>query len=42
MPEKNIDFGLFGASGIKGGDALARQLDRLAGGITTPVASRRG
>ncbi|MFF0744967.1 transcriptional regulator [Streptomyces sp. NPDC004111] len=42
MPQKNKNFGLFGASGIKGGDALARQLDRLAGGIATPVTSRRG
>ncbi|MFI5808348.1 transcriptional regulator [Streptomyces sp. NPDC051561] len=42
MPEKNLDFGKFGASGIKGSDALARQLDRLAGGIATPVTSKRG
>ncbi|MGW3108344.1 transcriptional regulator [Streptomyces sp. NPDC001100] len=42
MPEKNIDFGKFGASGIKGSDAVARQLDRLAGGIATPVTARRG
>ncbi|MGW7412764.1 transcriptional regulator [Streptomyces sp. NPDC054863] len=42
MPEKNIEFGKFGAHGIKGGSALARQLDRLAGGIATPVTSKRG
>ncbi|WP_019064880.1 hypothetical protein [Streptomyces prunicolor] len=42
MPEKNIDFGKFGASGIKGSDAVARQLDRLAGHIATPVTVKRG
>ncbi len=42
MPEKNIDFGLFGARGVKGGEAVAHQLDRLAGGIATPVTARRG
>ncbi|MGW2183305.1 transcriptional regulator [Streptomyces sp. NPDC001732] len=42
MPEKNIDFGKFGARGIKGTDAVVRQLDRLAGGIATPVTAKRG
>ncbi|MFI0915369.1 MULTISPECIES: transcriptional regulator [Streptomyces] len=42
MPEKNIDFGKFGARGIKGSDAVARKLDELAGGIATPVTVRRG
>ncbi|MEC4020506.1 transcriptional regulator [Streptomyces sp. H27-D2] len=42
MPEKNMDFGKFGAQGIKGGDAVARQLDELAGGIATPVTAKRG
>ncbi|MFJ4879857.1 transcriptional regulator [Streptomyces sp. NPDC088745] len=42
MPQKNLRFGLFGARGIKGGDAVAAQLDRLAGGIATPVTSKRG
>lgn len=42
MPEKNIDFGKFGARGIKGSDAVARKLDELAGGIATPVTARRG
>ena len=42
MPEKNIDFGKFGARGIKGSDAVARQLDRLAGHIVTPVTAKRG
>ena len=42
MPEKNIDFGKFGARGIKGSDAVARQLDELAGHIATPVTAKRG
>jgi hypothetical protein len=42
MPEKNIEFGKFGARGIKGADAVARQLDALAGGISTPVTAKRG
>ena len=42
MPEKNIDFGKFGAQGIRGSDAVARQLDQLAGGIATPVTAKRG
>ncbi|MGA5134782.1 transcriptional regulator [Streptomyces olivoreticuli] len=42
MPERNIDFGKFGARGIKGSDAVARKLDELAGGIATPVTARRG
>ncbi|MFI9723921.1 transcriptional regulator [Streptomyces sp. NPDC052396] len=42
MPEKNLDFGRFGAQGIKGSDAVARKLDELAGGIATPVTARRG
>ncbi|MFF3662548.1 hypothetical protein [Streptomyces olivochromogenes] len=31
MPERNNDFGKFGARGIKGHKAVARQLDALAG-----------
>ncbi|QKW05081.1 transcriptional regulator [Streptomyces sp. NA04227] len=42
MPERNIEFGKFGARGIKGGEAIARRLDALAGGIVSPVTSRRG
>ncbi|MGK5729491.1 transcriptional regulator [Streptomyces sp. URMC 124] len=42
MPERNIDFGKFGARGIKGSEAVARKLDELAGGITTPVTAKRG
>ncbi|MGW2112503.1 transcriptional regulator [Streptomyces sp. NPDC001948] len=42
MPERTIDFGKFGARGIKGSDAVIRQLDDLAGGIVTPVTVKRG
>ncbi|MFJ9154165.1 transcriptional regulator [Streptomyces sp. NPDC102270] len=42
MPEKNIDFGRFGARGIKGSEAVARKLDELAGGIATAVTAKRG
>ncbi|MGW1847939.1 transcriptional regulator [Streptomyces sp. NPDC001966] len=42
MPERTIDFGKFGARGIKGSDAVIRQLDDLAGGIVTPVTAKRG
>ncbi|WAZ19266.1 transcriptional regulator [Streptomyces cinnabarinus] len=42
MPDRNIEFGKFGASGIKGYEAAARQLDSLAGFITTPLTTRRG
>ncbi|MFF8911672.1 transcriptional regulator [Streptomyces olivaceoviridis] len=42
MPERNIEFGAFGARGIKGHEAVARQLDALAGFIATPVTVRRG
>ncbi|MET9663118.1 transcriptional regulator [Streptomyces sp. NPDC006510] len=42
MPERTIDFGKFGAWGIKGSDAVIRQLDALAGGIVTPVTVKRG
>ncbi|MDH6565108.1 hypothetical protein M2160_000129 [Streptomyces sp. SAI-117] len=36
MPERNIEFGKYGARGIKGHEAVARQLDALAGHIATP------
>lgn len=42
MPERNVDFGKFGAIGIKGHEAVARQLDALAGYIATPVTAQRG
>ncbi|WP_424889089.1 transcriptional regulator [Streptomyces sp. XH2] len=42
MPQKTIDFGKYGARGVKGSEAVARKLDELAGGITTPVTARRG
>ncbi|MGW0087142.1 transcriptional regulator, partial [Streptomyces sp. NPDC003393] len=36
MPERSIEFGRYGARGIKGYEAVARQLDALAGFIATP------
>ncbi|MET8788470.1 transcriptional regulator [Streptomyces sp. NPDC004589] len=42
MPERSIEFGLFGARGVKGHEAVARQLDALAGYIATPITARRG
>ncbi|MEW2567222.1 transcriptional regulator [Streptomyces sp. NPDC047070] len=42
MPERNIEFGKYGARGLKGHEAVARQLDDLAGYIATPVSARRG
>ncbi|MET9919199.1 transcriptional regulator [Streptomyces sp. NPDC059605] len=42
MPERTIDFGKFGARGIKGSEAVARKLDELSGGIVTPVTVKRG
>ncbi|MFD9904022.1 transcriptional regulator [Streptomyces sp. NPDC059063] len=42
MPERTIEFGKYGAHGIKGHEAVARQLDQLAGFIATPITARRG
>ncbi|MFS4092497.1 transcriptional regulator [Streptomyces sp. AF1A] len=42
MPERNTDFGKYGARGIKGHEAVARQLDALANFIATPITQRRG
>ncbi|MEU1202162.1 transcriptional regulator [Streptomyces sp. NPDC005813] len=42
MAERNIEFGKFGARGIKGHEAVARQLDALAGFVVTPITARRG
>ncbi|MFL6116718.1 MAG: transcriptional regulator [Catenulispora sp.] len=42
MPGRNQNFGHFGARGIKGGEAVARQLDRLVSFISTPITSPRG
>ncbi|MGX1676306.1 transcriptional regulator [Streptomyces sp. NPDC055400] len=42
MPDRNLEFGKFGARGIKGYQAAARQLDTLAHFIATPVTQRRG
>ena len=42
MPERTIHFGAYGARGIKGHEAVARQLDALAGFIATPITQKRG
>jgi hypothetical protein len=42
MPERNLEFGKYGARGLKGHEAVARQLDALAGYIATPITARRG
>ncbi|MFD9904075.1 transcriptional regulator [Streptomyces sp. NPDC059063] len=42
MPERNVEFGKYGARGIKGHEAVARRLDTLANFIATPVTARRG
>ncbi|MFF3735636.1 hypothetical protein ACFYXM_36665 [Streptomyces sp. NPDC002476] len=42
MPERTHDFGLYGARGAQGHQLVARRLDELAGGITTPATARRG
>lgn len=42
MPDRNIDFGHYGATGELSSLAVARVLDTLAGGITSPVTTRRG
>ncbi|MCX4419397.1 transcriptional regulator [Streptomyces mirabilis] len=40
MPERNNDFGKFGARGIKGHEAVAWQLDAHAGFVATRVTAR--
>lgn len=42
MPGKNQEFGKYGARGRPGGEAVARQLDRLTTFIATPITSTRG
>ncbi|KOG31375.1 transcriptional regulator [Streptomyces resistomycificus] len=42
MPERNNEFGKYGARGIRGHEAVARRLDALAGFVATPVTARRG
>ncbi|MBC9718849.1 transcriptional regulator [Streptomyces sp. TRM66268-LWL] len=42
MPDRTHEFGKYGARGVKGSDAVARQLDELAGFIATPITQRRG
>ncbi|MDF4254647.1 transcriptional regulator [Streptomyces sp. WMMB303] len=44
MPERSLNFGLYGAQGRKSAQLAAEVLDRLAleGGIRSPVTTRRG
>lgn len=42
MPERTHEFGKYGARGIRGGEAVARQLDRLVTFIASPITSARG
>lgn len=42
MPDRNIEFGKYGAQGIKASEAAARQLDALASFVASPITSRRG
>ncbi|MGC5264093.1 transcriptional regulator [Streptomyces cyaneofuscatus] len=42
MPGRNIDFGQYKATGMRSSIAAAHVLDVLAGGITSPVTTRRG
>ncbi|MFF2846569.1 transcriptional regulator [Streptomyces sp. NPDC058001] len=42
MPERTIEFGKYGARGIKGHEAVARQLDSYLRYITSPVTTPRG
>lgn len=42
MPERNSDFGRFGASGVRGSELVGQKLDDLAGGIATPITEKRG
>lgn len=42
MAGKNRHFGKYGARGITGGEAIARQLDRLVTYIATPITQARG
>ncbi|MEU2564877.1 transcriptional regulator [Streptomyces longispororuber] len=42
MPDRTHDFGRYGASGERGSQAAAHVLDSLAGGIASPLTTRRG
>ncbi|MDJ0347244.1 transcriptional regulator [Streptomyces sp. PH10-H1] len=42
MPGRVRDFSKYGAQGLKSSEAIAVQLDILAGGIASPVESDRG
>ncbi|MGP4115489.1 transcriptional regulator [Streptomyces sp. 4N509B] len=42
MPGSTDDFGKYGARGERGSEAAARVLDNLAGGVSSPITTRRG
>ncbi|MEV7144661.1 transcriptional regulator [Streptomyces tauricus] len=42
MPERTIDFGKYRASGVKGHELVARQLDSHVTYLTTPLTTERG
>lgn len=42
MAGRNNDFGRYGARGIRGSEAVARQLDRLVTFIASPITTTRG
>lgn len=42
MPEKSQEPGKYGARGIRGHEAVARQLEKLVGYIASPITSARG
>jgi hypothetical protein len=42
MPERTIEFGKYGAGGIKGHEAVTRRLNSYLNYISTPVTTRRG
>ncbi|MET8858666.1 transcriptional regulator [Streptomyces sp. NPDC004579] len=42
MPERTNDFGKYGASGVKGHELVARQLESYVNYIATPITTDRG
>ncbi|MCX4681751.1 transcriptional regulator [Streptomyces sp. NBC_01433] len=42
MPDRNHEFGKFGAHGTKGSELVARRLDALVDFIATPITTSRG
>ncbi|MFS8202605.1 transcriptional regulator [Streptomyces sp. CWNU-52B] len=42
MPERTIDFGKYGARGVKGHELVARRLDSYVTYLTTPLTTERG